>query len=278
MGMLEGLKKFFGVGRGASSHDERLRRANQLMHQGDFSHAKTAFQEILAGDPTNREALIPLGRTLLSLGEYEAAVSVYKGLLAREDLSGEDRAILEAHLGDAHGAMGQHNEAVAAYDRALALNPKMGLAHMNVGAIHFNEGRLDKAIAHYTKALELLPNEPVLHTNLGKAYVGQGRFDEAIKEFEKALKVNENDPITYCELGNAHYYQGNLIEAIIKFKHAIALGPEYPDPHYFLGMIYEAQNNPQEATRFYLKYLKLEPQGLYAKDASGALKRMGRSV
>lgn len=274
MGMFEGFKNLFGKGTQGRSTNEQLQHVKRLIEHGDLVQAKELLTQIIEVEPSCLEGLSLLGNTLGKLMEFDGAVSAYKKAL---DLA-PDRSALHGRLAAVYHEMGSLDDAVKEYGRAIELNPKDGLSYMNLGALFFNEGKIDGAVANYKKALELLPKEPIIHSNLGKLYVGQGLFDKAIVEFQKSLKIDEHDPITYCEMGTAYYYKGEVVEAIITLKHAISIGPEYPDPHYILGMIYEAQNNPREASRFYLKYLNLEPKGIFVGDATSALKRMGRSV
>lgn len=274
MGIFNWFKNIFSGGSGGGSLNNRLQQAKQMIDYGKLPLAKESLACILEEHPDCLDALILMGDTLGKLMEFDGAVSVYKKAIELSDNKWE----VHGHLASVYHEMGNLEEAAKEYNRAIELNPKYGLAYMNLGALYFNEGNFDGAIVNYKKALELLPKESIIHSNIGKLYVGQGLFDDAICEFQKALKIDENDPVTFCEMGTAYYYKGDIIEAIIKLKHAITLSSDYSDPHYLLGMIYEIQNNPREASRFYLKYLNLEPKGIFARDATAWLKKMGRSI
>ena len=63
--------------------------------------------------------------------------------------------------------MGPHEEALAAFDRALDLNPNGGAAHTNRGNVLSSLGRYEQALTAYDRALDLNPNNAAAHTNRG---------------------------------------------------------------------------------------------------------------
>ncbi len=86
---------------------------------------------------------------------------------------------------------GQEDEVIAAYQRALELNPDFLEAHFNLGNVLLRTpGRRDDAVVHYEAAIRLEPDFAEAHTNLGTILVGQpGRLDDAIAHFEAALRA-----------------------------------------------------------------------------------------
>ncbi len=71
-------------------------------------------------------------------------------------------------------------DAMAHYDRALALNPKDANAHNNLGVALAALGRIADAIVRHEHALDLDPENARAHYNLGLALTAQGRTDEAV--------------------------------------------------------------------------------------------------
>ena len=52
-----------------------------------------------------------------------------------------------------------------------------------------NEGRLTEAINHFSKAVEINPKFELAHLNLGVALSRQGKIDEAIRSYTRALQL-----------------------------------------------------------------------------------------
>jgi tetratricopeptide (TPR) repeat protein len=79
--------------------------------------------------------------------------------------------------------------AIACYRRALELDPKLALAHNNLGNALHVKGDLGGAIACYRRALELDPRYAKAHGALGQVLLQQGRYAEARESTRRALDL-----------------------------------------------------------------------------------------
>jgi len=95
-------------------------------------------------------------------------------------------------------------EASAAYERALALDPGHADAHVNLGRLRHEQGRAREAAAHYRQALEAGPHA-VGAFNLRVALEDLHRPNEAIAAYQRALAADD----TFTE---AHYNLARLFE------------------------------------------------------------------
>jgi tetratricopeptide (TPR) repeat protein len=91
---------------------------------------------------------------------------------------------------------GKHDEAIADYDKAIALDPNFALAYSNRGLAYAKKGDVDRAIADYTKAIALDPNFADAYTNRGVACYMRGDKEQAIADFRKALEIDPSDHLT----------------------------------------------------------------------------------
>src|SRR6267154_686688 len=80
------------------------------------------------------------------------------------------------NLGNALGRLGELDEAVASFRRALLLNPDFAEAHSNLGCALLELGRFDDAAASYRRALEIESGFADAHHNLGNALRGLGKL------------------------------------------------------------------------------------------------------
>ena len=76
----------------------------------------------------------------------------------------------------------QYDQAVPAWQKALALDPNDPRAHDNLGVALAETGRLDAAIAEYRKSLELNSDSSHTHNNLATALAEKGRSISALRE------------------------------------------------------------------------------------------------
>ncbi|HLX06747.1 MAG TPA: tetratricopeptide repeat protein [Thermoanaerobaculia bacterium] len=97
--------------------------------------------------------------------------------------------------------------AVKAYRRALALDPDLADAHLNLGRLLHEAGDLEGAEMHYRQALALDPDDPLATYNLGVALQDQQRPRQAATAYEQALAL---DP----SLADAHFNLSGVYEQL----------------------------------------------------------------
>jgi tetratricopeptide (TPR) repeat protein len=99
----------------------------------------------------------------------------------------------------------QPGEAVNAYASALALDPRHGDAHVNLGRLLQLAGRTTEAVDHYRCSLQCGGLDPIAVFNLGTALEELGRSEEAIQAYTQALRVDG-------EFADAHFNLARLYE------------------------------------------------------------------
>jgi tetratricopeptide (TPR) repeat protein len=95
-------------------------------------------------------------------------------------------------MGDAHASLGNSEDAVYYYNKALQKNPNYEKAHNNLGNEMARQGNFEAAVYHYNAALKIKPNYAGAHYNLGKIASKQGKIEDAIIYYKKTLQVNPN--------------------------------------------------------------------------------------
>jgi DNA-binding transcriptional MerR regulator len=92
-------------------------------------------------------------------------------------------------------------EALAAYQRAVELDPWMADAHVNLGRLYHLTGERGRAEAHYRDAVRLAPEDPVPHFDLGVLLEEQGRREEAVNAYQQAVNRDPDFADAECNLG-----------------------------------------------------------------------------
>ena len=110
--------------------------------------------------------------------------------------------------------------ALLAYGRAVALNPALLDAQINLGSLLHEIGSYDKAERVYRDALKACHNDPTLLYNLGVLLDETNRKTEAMEAYESALRVNS-------QLADCHYNLALLCEELKKPKEAIRHMAQY---------------------------------------------------
>jgi tetratricopeptide (TPR) repeat protein len=168
-------------------------------------------------------------------------------------------------------------EAVACFQKAIALDPRDAYAHNNLGHALQGKGKVEEAIACFRKAIRLDPKYALAHTNLGNALKDKGRLDAAIACHHTAIDIDPKSAAARYNLGNALARKGKVDEAVACYQKAIALDPRYAPAHHGLGLALAGKARWDEAIACYQKAIALDPRFAEAHCNLGlALRNQGR--
>jgi Tfp pilus assembly protein PilF len=109
---------------------------------------------------------------------------------------------------------GDAEQARAAYERALALDPGHADAHVNLGCLEHEAGRLARAEHHYRAALALRPDDATAAFDLGVVLEDLGRLDEARAAYERSLAADPGSADAHYNLARLHDRLGDTSAAI----------------------------------------------------------------
>jgi len=159
----------------------------------------------------------------------------------------------------------EYTPAISRLQHVIELDPNMMRAYNNLGLCYDSLGQFDEAIQNFTRAIELNRKQkqpsawPPL--NLAVSLISLNHLDEAAARLHEALSYNPRFPQAHYQLGLVLEKERKFEEAIAPLQRAIELDPLYPEPHYTLGRIYQRQGKREEAQEQIEKFkeLKKEP-------------------
>jgi tetratricopeptide (TPR) repeat protein len=157
------------------------------------------------------------------------------------------------------------------WSHTLEATSQNAAAQNNLGNALFQKGQADEAIAHYQKALAIQPDHAKAHYNLGNALAGQSKLDEAIVEFQKALAIQPDQPEVLNNLATALLRNGQVDEAIVQFQKTLAIQPGLAGAHNNLGAALFKRGQVNEAINNFQKALAIQPD---SGDAQNNLARI----
>jgi predicted O-linked N-acetylglucosamine transferase (SPINDLY family) len=155
--------------------------------------------------------------------------------------------------------MGKLDEAVASYQKALAIKPDYAEVHCALGLAFYDLGKLDEAVASCHKALAITPDYTEAHNNLGNALQDLGKLDEAMASYRYALAVRPDYAEAHNNIGGAFLGLGDLDAAVGSYRKALAIMPEYAEAHNNLGLALEQLGKVNEAIASYRRALAIRP-------------------
>jgi tetratricopeptide (TPR) repeat protein len=176
------------------------------------------------------------------------------------------------NLGNAYLSLGNPEQAIAAYDTALKLEPRAVLAMVNAAMAHARLGETKRADESLQKALKVAPTNAAANFNMGLLKAEQKDVKGAEKYLKAALKA---DP----QMAQAAYNlcvitsKDRLNEAVAWCRKAAHLRPQEPRYAYTLAFYINQKGDRSEAVRI-LKALVEKYPGY--KDAEMLLKDLSR--
>jgi tetratricopeptide (TPR) repeat protein len=154
---------------------------------------------------------------------------------------------------------GQLPDALRAFQQARQLNDLDADVHEGLATIHFMLKDFESAVRHFERVTRLDPRRGVAWINLGAAYNRMGNHQTAAEVLRRAVQIEKKSAIGYYNLGIAykHLKQWNL--AVPAYREALRLEPRMADGHLNLANVYSEINNFPQAITHYKKALELQP-------------------
>jgi adenylate cyclase len=197
---------------------------NKPASRESMQRARALFEEALRLSPDHLAALTGIGQVMA----IEWGSTWYTGS-SQEHLEALDFVVNRALAIKPDDALATYlrgyvlkrlrkdlNQSLAAFERAVALDPNLAVAHNYVGQIKVFLGRANEAAEHTLKAIQLSPRDPQLAAwcyQLALTYIHQQRDDEAVKWARRAVEINPNLRYPYRVLAAALALSGRVDDA-----------------------------------------------------------------
>jgi tetratricopeptide (TPR) repeat protein/tRNA A-37 threonylcarbamoyl transferase component Bud32 len=149
--------------------------------------------------------------------------------------------------GAAHYGAKRYQEALAAYEQAIRLNPNDAAYHNRKGTALLALKRHQEALAAYEEAIRLNPTNDDYHDNRGIALSYLQRYQEALAAYEQAIRLNPNYALAYRHKGDVLDDLKRYREALAAYEQAIRLNPNDAQIYYYKGITLLNLKRNQEA-------------------------------
>ena len=236
-----------------------INKAAELAPDDSAVHATRAFvlnwnaNSIIFGEEQAADYLLEAEqeavRALQLDNQNTLALAFYAEILVDEQKWGQaEQYILQAvekdnTLMDVHRiyayvleSLGQYNQAIQEYDKAIAISPNLTFLHLRAGA---NYRRLafgsnndatrtqlyESSLEYFAKAARLNEQlgieDPIPYLSIAKTYSQEGEYFVAARNVQKALEIDPANPDIYGQLGIVYFKSRNYEGSIPAFKCAI---------------------------------------------------------
>ncbi len=123
---------------------------------------------------------------------------------------------------------GKTAEAIRGFRRAIEIDPKLGSAYGNLGALYWNEGNQAGAINFYKLAMQHIDRmtDREKYRTRGGYYLAMSDGDKAVEEFSTLVKQYPSDSMGLSALAHAYYLRHEMAKAVEASRRAIEIYPK----------------------------------------------------
>lgn len=185
---LEDARKAVAMdGRSAAA---RIALSYALQARFDIEGAADAAEAATRVETENGLAWARLAELRLSLGDAQGALHA----AGKAETLSPDLARVQTVLGYAYLTRIKTDKALAAFNRAIALDDAAPLPRLGSGLAKIRNGHLKAGRADIEIAAGLDPDNALIRSYLGKAYFDEKRDPLDARQFEMAKRLDPNDP------------------------------------------------------------------------------------
>ena len=178
-------------------------------------------------------------------------------------------------LAQAEIALGNTDQAISSYKRALELAPNNSELYVALGSAYEKQGNWQAAQTVYQKALTFEPDNPLAANNLAYILVEHGGdVNVAVTLAQTARRGLPNLANSADTLAWAYFHNGAFSVAAPLLEDAVKKAPDNSTYRYHLGLTYQKLNDSARARTELEKAIRLDPSSPIAEQARRALSQM----
>ncbi|HZJ15464.1 MAG TPA: FG-GAP-like repeat-containing protein [Chthoniobacteraceae bacterium] len=152
---------------------------------------------------------------------------------------------------------GAVKEALARFEKAVALGPTQYEAQLNLANAQLRADLPEPAIASAQAVLHLNKDSAAAYYVIGCSQLHLGQPAEAVKNFQQSLRLDSKVAAVHFQLGHAHLALGENTEAAAAFREAIKLEPEHRAAYFGLSQALTRLGQAEESAKALAKHQEL---------------------
>jgi len=231
--------------------DFKLRMAQIHAKKNNIDKALGLFNELLAGDQKNPEALVGRADIYMKKRMTDKAFADFNLAIKLKPTM----AAYYISRGTAFGDVRQPEKAINDFSKAIELNPYSFMAYNNRGLIKFRTGRTEEALNDYNKSLELNDRAYMTIVNIGVALAKSNKNEEAMQYFNQATNLSPDQTMAYNAKAILCLQTGKRVEALNNLNKVLEIEPRNVDALNYRSHILEDNADYYNAINDYLQLL-----------------------
>ncbi|NTV14575.1 MAG: divalent cation tolerance protein CutA [Desulfobulbaceae bacterium] len=235
---------------------ELSKKGNKLLRSGNYQEAEQVLLEAVGLDPNNAYILVGLGDLYRETRKYNQAIAHYERILAIE----EQNVFALRGIGDAYRGMNQHDKAIHYWQRYLQCNQDDIQVMTRVGDSFKKLRNNGESERYYRQALEVAPDDRYALLGIGSLFYKAEKDNEALHFLERLLGLDDSYVAVLTMVGNIYRRRQDYERAIAYYQKAVDYEPENTFALYGLGDCYRWLRNYAAVVCWWERILVKEPR------------------
>lgn len=235
--------------------DERLDRIIKIIRRGLPNEALILSKHFLMTDASSATLHSGLGLALTNLRHYDEALNAFDKAIA---LNGNEPM---AHRGRSLTltVLERFDEALAAFDRLILLAPDQLQSYKVSGQVFLNMRCFPEALTAFDRAIGLGTDDFDAHQGRGFVLGALNRHNDALVAFNRAVEINSQNAITHRNRGMVLSGLGRDNESLVAINGAVAIDPKNSTIHCARAIALNNLGQLSEALTAFSQSLLLSP-------------------
>lgn len=201
----------------------KVAKASALYELGNLSDAESMLKQLTQVDFEEKALarqveylldLIPTRKQWIESRKSESQVA-------------SDRSLLR---GDNLLAIGLVDASRKAYQKALEIDPKSSLAHLQLARLYLGGGQIEKARHHLLEAAKFDPDLKGVHLGLALIAIRKAEWEVALDELKKEVEIDPLNPVVHLNLASCYEnYLGDIDKAIYHLRRYMEIAGATPE-------------------------------------------------
>ncbi|HXY41610.1 MAG TPA: tetratricopeptide repeat protein [Vicinamibacteria bacterium] len=196
------------------------------LREGRVDLALDEFKRAAKGDPRNPYFQKGLGQAYAAKGEWAPAIAAFRKALELNPYYVDTRNDLGYALVMSGDREGGKKEFLAAFSDPM--NPAPEISAYNLGRAYLEEKNYSDAVSWLHTSVTRNKAYPAPYLLLAETLVATGRGDEAVLQLEAAVREVPKDAELLLALGRAYLKVGKLAQARMRLDDAVRADPAGP--------------------------------------------------
>lgn len=251
---------------------QSLEQAKQLADAGKHQEAIEMYRQYLAKDPKGNPAVYYyLGKSLFETGDDAASEQAFRqGLEIKPDLKGAHFFLGNLYLRQAEDPTEEQEaaaKAAAEYESEALLSPDNDSVAYNLGLACMKSGQADRALAALEKAVAINPAKSEAYLKMASIYEDRKdtvRAEEMYQKFSAAEPTKA--AVSFYNIGVIAWNENRAKDAVQYYRKAVEIDPKYAAAHRELARALMGRQDFQGALKHFQEYLRLDPRAPDARE------------